>query len=409
MNRRQFLAAAGGSAGIFATKPLHAADAQEDKAFALDSPPVLQNPTPDGVTVAWAVTGPATGWVEYGPTPDLGNRLQPATSGLAALEDRFLSVRLTGLTPGEDVYYRTVAVPIDFRGPYQINQGEPVASKIHRYAPPSLDARQATFAAINDTHEKEPTMAALTAILAREPADITVWNGDVFDDVNDEDQIVNCVLRPAGAAYAAERPVLFVPGNHDHRGVAARGLSRAFTPWPDEPVVPRCFAVRHGPLAIIGLDTGEDKPDRHPAWAGLAAFEPYHVAQRDWLAKALKRPEIAGAPHLVVFCHIPLNGLPGENGGDTLEGYGSFNQHAQTLWHPLLSEAGVETVISGHTHQHRYDQPTADRPYGQLVGGGPQLERATRIRGTADEERLEIATTDLEGRELGRWEFAARA
>ncbi|HEY1065361.1 MAG TPA: hypothetical protein VGE52_04605, partial [Pirellulales bacterium] len=30
----------------------------------IDSPPVLQNPTPTGMTIVWAVNGPATGWVE---------------------------------------------------------------------------------------------------------------------------------------------------------------------------------------------------------------------------------------------------------------------------------------------------------------------------------------------------------
>ena len=167
---------------------------------------------------------------------------------------------------------RPVAMPIDFAGPYKIRRGEPVAGEVRRYTPPAPDAAEASFAVLNDTHEKVPVLAALTAVLAKSPADFTVWNGDVFDDVNGDEQIVANVLRPAGAAYAAERPVLFVPGNHDHRGVLARGLARAFTPWPAEPECPRCFAVRHGPLALVGLDTGEDKPDDHPSFLGLVDF-----------------------------------------------------------------------------------------------------------------------------------------
>lgn len=409
MDRRQFLATAAASTGALLAAPsLRASPAPSTQAFGLDSPPVLQNPTPDGVTVAWAVTGPAAGWVEYGPTKDLGRRAQAAVNGLLAYEPRFLSVRLAGLAPGEAVYYRVVSAPVTFHGPYKIERGEPVAGEVYRYVPPTAAADGATFAVINDTHEKEPTLKAVTAALASDPADLTVYNGDVFDDVRADEQVVRCALRPAGAPYAAERAVLFVPGNHDHRGVAARGLARAFTPWPDEPAVPRCFAVRHGPVALIGLDTGEDKPDRHPAWAGLAAFEPYREAQRDWLARALKRPEIAAAPFLVVCCHIPLWGLPGANGGDTLEGYGSYCRHAQQLWHPLLAGAGAHVVVSGHTHRHRYDDPGAGRPYGQLVGGGPQLERATVIRGRADRNRLELTAADLTGRELGRWTFEPR-
>src|SRR5687768_5044906 len=48
----------------------------------LDSPPVLQNPSSNGVTVVWAVSAPATGWVEYGATPELGQRAETAAYGL---------------------------------------------------------------------------------------------------------------------------------------------------------------------------------------------------------------------------------------------------------------------------------------------------------------------------------------
>ena len=230
----------------------------------------------------------------------------------------------------------------------------------------------------------------------------------MFDDVNSDDQVVANVLRPASAAHAAGRPVLFVPGNHDHRGVAARGLTRAFTPWPDEPEVPRCFAVRHGPLALIGLDTGEDKPDHHPAWAGLAAFEPYREMQRHWLERVLQRPDITASPYLVVFCHIPLHGLSGENGADTLQGYGSWQKHARDLWHPLIAASGAQLVISGHTHRHRFDAPTAERPYAQLIGGGPELEHATLIRGVADAGGIVLRAMTASGDRLGQWRFDPR-
>ena len=411
MNRREFLAA-GITTTTLATRAsaglTFSAAQRPQPAFGFDSPPVLQNPTADGVTVAWAVNGPATGWVEYGPTRELGRRADMATSGLLPYESRFLSVRVTGLTPGQPVFYRPVAMPIDFAGPYRIRRGEPVAGDVRRYTPPAPDADEASFAVLNDTHEKTPVLAALTAALAKSPADFTIWNGDVFDDVNGDEQIVANVLRPAGAAYAAERPVLFVPGNHDHRGVLARGLARAFTPWPNEPDCPRCFAVRHGPLAIVALDTGEDKPDRHPAWAGLAAFEPYRARQRDWLERTLKQPEVASAPFLVVFCHIPLFGHPGENGGDTMKGFGSWQKHASDLWHPVLARSGAQLVVCGHTHRHRFDPPADGRPYAQLVGGGPSLQEATLLRGRATAGELTVTAERLDGRELGRWTFAPR-
>ena len=415
VDRRQFLA--GLSAGAVGAGLAGAAVADESGPDAaavranrlIDSPPVLQNPSSTAVTVVWAVNAPATGWVECGPTEQLGQRADLPRHGLNPLHGRFLSARINGLEPGKPVYYRVVSVPVNFKGPYQIERGEPVAGPVYRFTPPHPAAEAASFAVINDTHERTETLAALTKRLAADAPDFTVWNGDVFNDVRSDDQVVANVLRPAGAAYAAERPVLFTSGNHDVRGVHARALAHAISPWQREEPVGRCFAVRHGPLALIGLDTGEDKPDRHPAWAGLANFEPYREAQAQWLRRALARPEVASAPFVVAFCHIPLWGLPGDNPGDTLEGYAAFCRHAQRLWHPHLQAAGVQLLVSGHTHRHRYDAPADGRGYGQLVGGGPRIEQATIIRGRASRDRLEVDATDLAGRTLGTWRFQPRA
>ena len=59
----------------------------------LDSPPVLQNPSPHGVTVTWTVNAPATGWVEYGPTPTLGQRADAAALGQHLISSKGISVR----------------------------------------------------------------------------------------------------------------------------------------------------------------------------------------------------------------------------------------------------------------------------------------------------------------------------
>jgi acid phosphatase type 7 len=228
----------------------------------IDSPPVLQNPTPDGVTVVSAVTAPATGWVEYGPTPELGRRAHSAACGLIAVCDRFLSVRLTGLTPGEPVYYRVIAVPVVYRGTYEIERGDAVVGPVFRYVPPSAPTDTATFAVLNDTHENEPTLRALTAALTSDAPDVTVLNGDVCNNVLSDDSILRAALRPpGGVAIGAERAVLFVPGNHDHRGAAARGLCRAFTPWPSEdPAVARCFAIASAPSRSSGSTRARTSP-----------------------------------------------------------------------------------------------------------------------------------------------------
>ncbi|MCC9605575.1 metallophosphoesterase [Blastopirellula sp. JC732] len=383
-------------------------EAAESEVTLQPGPPVLQNPTSSAMAVAWSVNRLATGYVEYGETPELGQRAYAPETGLNPLSSRFLQARLTGLTPGKKIYYRTVTTPITFANAYRIEQGDPIESEVYAFETPSADAAAASFAVINDTHEKLEVLKAATSQLAADPADVTVWNGDIFNDIRSDDQIVAQVLRPADAPYASTRPILFTSGNHDVRGSHARALSAALLDWPDQGALGRNFAVRQGPLALIGLDTGEDKPDAHPVFAGLANFEPYREAQGAWLAETLQRAEIASAPYLVIFCHIPLWGLPGDNPGDTLEGYASYCRQAQRAWHPHLAKAGAQLLICGHTHRFRYDAPTDERAYGQMVGGGPSLSGGTIIRGRADSKELKITATSLDGKSLGEWSISPR-
>ncbi|PQO43226.1 purple acid phosphatase family protein [Blastopirellula marina] len=397
---------AGALAGVTAAAP--AAEAAESDAPLKAGPPVLQNPTSTSMAVAWSVDQAATGFVEYGETPELGSKAYAPENGLNPLNSRFLQARITGLTPGNKIYYRTVTTPIQFANAYKIVAGEPIQGEVYEFRTPSAEPTAASFAVLNDTHEKLEVLQAATGQLAAEPADLTVWNGDIFNDIRSDDQIIAQVLRPADAPFAAQRPVLYTSGNHDVRGVHARALSQAMIEWPDQKGLGRNFAVRQGPLALVGLDTGEDKPDAHPVFAGLANFEPYREAQGAWLAEALQRADIATAPYLVVFCHIPLWGRPGDNPGDTLEGYASYCRQAQRAWHPHLAKAGAQLLVCGHTHRFRYDEPNDQRAYGQIVGGGPSLSGGTIIRGKADEKTLTVTATSLDGKGLGEWRIPPR-
>ena len=40
---------------------------------------------------------------------------------------------------------------------------------------------------------------------------------------------------------------------------------------------------------------------------------------------------------------------------------------------PIFEKGGVQLVVCAHTHRFRFDEPTATRPWAQVVGGGPEL------------------------------------
>lgn len=421
-NRRQFLGLMGVSgAGLLAgaastDAAAQTAPAEEKELPLIDSPPVLQCPTENSIAVVWAVGTPTAGYVEFG--TDKENLDQAAFGdvfGLKAYNERFLQIRLEGLKPNTRYYYRTATCSFRYVNAYSFQRGEPVYSEVYSFVTPGVNQESCSFSVMNDTHQNQPTLKKLTARLAELDSDYTIWNGDLVHSVDSPKLVVEAMLRPGDAAFAAERPMLFVPGNHDYRGVWARNLHYALPTWehsdPLDVKNGRNFVVRTGPLALIGLDTGEDKPDHHPAWAGQARFEPYRVAQRDWLARVVKRPEVATAPFIVAFCHIPIfDSNPNANGGDVLERWAQFQRQASNLWGPILSEVGAQVVVAAHTHRFRHDPASGDRKWAQIVGGGHQENGPiTVIHGKADGEKLELAVDEINsGKELGRWTFPKR-
>ncbi len=386
-------------------------DAAKGASPLITSPPVVQHPAADSFTVHFAVSALATGWVEWGRSADhLDQTAISAHHGLVRASNQALSVRVRldkPLAPGESIFYRIVAQPLTYKNAYQLERGEVVQSPVYRLRLPSPEADRITIAIVNDTHENRATLAALHTRVAEVDPDVLIWNGDTCNDFDAQDAPMQIVLNPAGdvsQGWAAERPLLFVPGNHDVRGQRARELCLGLSGWPGQEL-PYNFALRLGPVALVGLDTGEDKPDAHPVFAGTAAYEPYREQQAVWLKSAVQRPEIANAPIRLAVCHIPLRGLPRHNDGTTLEGFAYYSGMGAKLWLPTLREARFAAVISGHTHQHRIDEPNESEPVMQIVGGGPQPERATLTIVRAEGGKVECRVEDLSGKTISRREW----
>jgi 3',5'-cyclic AMP phosphodiesterase CpdA len=157
--------------------------------------------------------------------------------------------------------------------------------------------------------------------------------------------------------------MLFSRGNHDVRGPGARHLQAYF---PKSLGSGYQNLLRIGPVAIIVLDTGEDK-EGPQIYGDLGEWALYREAQKGWLENAVRDPLFKKAPHRIVFCHIPLRWKSPQHSGD-------WCQDGDNRWSPVLAKAGVSAVISGHTHEFWCDSPNAARPFYQIVGGGPQTQ-----------------------------------
>jgi hypothetical protein len=328
----------------------------------LAGPPVVQHLGTEGFAISFALGQLATGWVEWGLTADrLDQRAVAARAGLVNASDRAMIVPVSlgrSAAPGRRIYYRVVAQSLSYETAYKLHRGEPMAGPTYSLTLPDPAAASVRVAVINDTHEQGKTLKALAARIEAVRPEALVWNGDTcgaaFNTAVDPPR----VLLKQG--WATTRPLLFVPGNHDVRGAHARDLRDCLAGGPDASL-PYNVARRLGPLALLTLDTGEDKPDAHPVFAGTAAYEPYRARQAAWLREALARPEIASAPFKVAFCHIPLRGLPNQNDGLRINGFAQWSGDGARKWMPALCKAGVQLVVSGHMHAWRIDEPAEGR------------------------------------------------
>lgn len=390
----------------------------------LASEPVLQVPSPDSMGVSFAVKFgvQANGFAEVADNPEMRGAVRHFCEGFpqGGIGDVALKIRMTGLRPATRYYYRVGACVFEPVKRSWAKPSEIVWGQVHSFATPG-EAAASSFAVINDTHANYRMFAAATERVKKLGSPIMVWNGDCpGDHVDEVSQLVSVYLKPPmGEGYATDIPVLLNRGNHDYRGRAAHQLgevmmTRSYTERSvrDQPL-DRNFAIRQGDIALIGLETGEDKPDRHPANGGYGRFEVFRSMQTLWLKDQFRRPEIAKAPYVVVFCHIPLfDPNPRANPGTIMEDYAEWQGQCAAEWGPILAANGVQVVIAGHTHTFRYDAPTKSRTWAQIVGGGPECndrEFPTVISANVKDGRLAIEAFDVFHRQLvGQWSFAQR-
>ena len=339
--------------------------------------PCLQAPGETTMGVSWAVSGLAKGVVEYADNPEMSGAttVRSGGYGLVPIDVNALQVRLTGLKPATKYWYRTITTPFtDYANIYDAKLGEPIVSEVHSFTTLGAAAK-AHFCVINDTHAQfKPFQMAVRKVKELSPS-VCIWNGDATNTTQRKKTAVEIFLNPPveDRDWSADIPVCFESGNHDFRG--------SWISKKEEGVLPRDpserrgdqwdlkwnFAVRLGEMALIGLDTGEDKPDAHPKWFGLANFEPYRRAQAKWLEEQFARPEIAAAKHKIVFCHIPLYADPASadypHDGVKVDphDFAYWSRECRELWGPILEKAGVKLVVCGHRHKFRFNPPAPDR------------------------------------------------
>lgn len=353
--------------------------------------PYISAPTDTSATIVWMTDLPSHGKVVYGTGEGLDMEAVPARDGMLPV-GTLHSVDLTGLQPGTTYSYRVVSTPVLDLTAYWPTTGLESQSETYRFE--TFDERKTTasFVVMTDTHGDVAQIDSLLREVDWSRTDFLVHDGDAFSAVTSEAQLWDTWLDPLIAGgLGHSKPLVFVRGNHDTRGRFARRL-KDYVPIIEQRFY---FSRDVGPLHLVVLDTGEDKPDSTQVYAGLNRMGPYRERELAWLERHIRTsPTLEAAPFRILVMHAPDWGW--------LSGGGAERE----VWTAAANAAKVDLVISGHMH--RYSFTPAGGPEGNsypiLVVGRGQL---AKVDVTENELRVTVVAED--GSTVGSFTLPRRA
>ncbi|HTN06264.1 metallophosphoesterase family protein [Agriterribacter sp.] len=357
--------------------------------------PYLQAPEPDSMRVMWITNKLCYSWVEYGEGAELTQKAHETTNGLINAYNRVNCVQLNGLKPGASYRYRVVSKEIlDFE-PYELKYGETITSDTFTFQTPDPKVKEVSWLVMNDIHDRPASIPHLMKLAGNDAYDFVFFNGDMFDYQTDEEQIIRHMLAPCADVFASRIPFLFVRGNHETRGKFARNLTDYFS----NPGQRYYYSFVRGPVHAIVLDTGEDKPDSAPVYAGIVDFDAYRKEQAVWLEKEMQTLAFKKAKFRVVMMHIPHY-----YSGDW---HGTL--HCRELYAPLFDKYKIDFFIAGHTHRYGVFNPVkGQHNYPVIIGGGPTEGKRTIMKIKANEQVLQLSMLKDDGTEVGKYEIKSK-
>ncbi|WP_195461918.1 FN3 domain-containing metallophosphoesterase family protein [Alistipes sp. D31t1_170403_E11] len=313
--------------------------------------PYLCDMTHDGVTVVWTTSKPALSWVEASPADSLNApalrqaRYYQTVAGRKLACRTLHAVRVRGLQPGTDYRYRIFSQEVQsWPDVNNVTYGKTLdADASRRRAYEFRTFPQAgsgcSFIVLNDIHGKADYMTRLCKSVDFSKLGFVAFNGDMSSSVESGEQLFKAYLDASVSLFATGTPILFTRGNHETRGVFADSLGDYF-PGQDG----RFYGIyRYGDVCILLLDCGEDKPDDHAEYNGLADYDAYRTEECEWLKRAVRSDEFLSASARIVLLHIPPMAEAW---------HGSV--HLNELFVPVLNEAGIDLMLCGHDHAYSF-------------------------------------------------------
>ncbi len=402
-NRRSFLEKMSAIGALAITPTLAKATTTVEQAasepFKFICSPYLQNLQTDEVTIMWITNKNAFSWVEYGDGNYTSKRAFAYNNGLIEANNRINKITLENLKPGQAHKYKIVSTEIlDFKGS-KVEFGETISGPLLTFNTPAEKSETTKLVVFNDIHDRPqiiPQLLYRHGYTGNEKDyDFVVFNGDCFDWVNTEQQMLDHLIQPCADIFASEIPFILTQGNHECRGSFSRHIPEYFA-YPHQKYY---FSFDRGPIHFVVLDSGEDKPDDSVEYGGLSAFDSYRLRQAKWLENEITSDAFKKAKFRVLLIHIS----PYHSG----DWHGTM--HCREVFGPILNRASIDLQLSGHTHRYMMHEPDKDHNYPIVIGGGPLEGKRTLIKLDATPQQMNLKMIRDDGELVGKLTVKAKS
>lgn len=220
--------------------------------------------------------------------------------------------------------YKVGSVRVVEQYSYGSRTGKQVLSDEYKFTP--VRGSDMNCLVISDWHTH--TELALESISHLGQYDAVILLGDATPGVDKEQQVVKNIVEFSGTVSGGTKPVLYVRGNHETRGVYAGKILSAL--GLDE----FYYTAQLGDIGFVVLDSGEDKDDSHPEYGGMTSYNAYRSDMIKWLGDVrMKNDRIIALSHSWQISDV--------------------EQDLSDKGWAELSRLGVRLMLSGHNHKCR--------------------------------------------------------
>lgn len=321
--------------------------------------PYLQDPRPEEMTVMFQTNAVCHAWVEYGKDSLHTQRARTLLDGQEVCYDIENKIVLRNLEPGQKYYYRVCLVGLTHKRAYETHFGDTLRTKFYSFRTPSDDDKDFTALVFNDLHQVKAVYDTLLTKVRNIDYDLVIFNGDCLPEPTDRAEAIRMIHNLADPINGAEKPIIFVRGNHEIRNFYSAGMHRLIGYRDDKTY----GAFNWGDTRFVILDLGEDKPDDHDVYGGLNDFTQLRQEQTAFLQQELKSKAFRKASRRVLINHIPVF-----SNGDKY-------RPCTEMWGPLLKQQPFDINFCAHEHSLKFFAEGKDEAtFPILRGGAPSIK-----------------------------------